>query len=101
MRFGIEGRSILEHSMPIAKLLGISALAAATTLSVAVPTTAGAHDRYDRYGRYDHRYERHYGGRYDRVRYDRHRHYRPHKVRVCRPEWRHHHRERVCYYTWR
>jgi len=82
--------------MSVAKLLGISALAAAT-LVLTVPQAAGAQDRY--HDRHD-RYERHHG-RYDRVRYDHGRHYRPHKVRVCRVEWRHHHRERICRYVWR
>jgi len=84
--------------MPVAKLLGVAALAAAS-LTLTVPSTAGAFDRHDRY---DYRYDRHHGhGRYDRVRYDRGRHYRPHKVRVCHPEWRHHHRVTVCRIVWR
>ena len=84
--------------MPVAKLLGISALAAAA-LALTIPQTAGAHDRY--YGdRYD-RYERHHD-RYERVRYDRDRRYhRGHRAKVCHVEWRHHHRERVCYWGWR
>lgn len=85
--------------MPVAKLLGAVALAAAT-LALTVPSTAGAFDRYDRHDRYDHRYDRGHG-RYERARYDRGRHYRPHKVRVCRPEWRHHHRVTICRYVWR
>jgi hypothetical protein len=80
--------------MTIAKLLGVTALAAAT-LAVTIPSTAGAYDRYDRYERHHDR------GRYERVRYDRGRHYRPHKVRVCHREWRHHHRVNVCRYVWR
>lgn len=84
--------------MRVAKLLGTIALAAATTLAVVVPTTAGAYDRYDRHDRYDRGHDR---GRYERVRYDRGRHYRPHKVRVCHREWRHHHRVNVCRYVWR
>lgn len=84
--------------MSVAKLLGVSALAAAT-LALSVPTVSAAHDRYDRHDRYE-RYDRH--GRYDRVRYDRGRHHaRGHKVKVCHREWRHGHRERVCYWTWR
>lgn len=85
--------------MPVAKLLGVAALAAAT-LTLTVPSTAGAFDRYDRHDRYDYRYDRHHG-RYDHVRYDRGRHYRPHKVKVCHREWRHHHRVTVCRYVWR
>lgn len=90
--------------MPFGKVLGVSALAAAT-LVVTFPAAsfAAGHDRYygrDYYGRdhvrYDgprHRYDRH--DRYER------RHYRPRKVRVCRPEWRHHHRVKVCRTVWR
>lgn len=85
--------------MPFGKLLGVSALAAAT-LVVTFPTVGAAagHDRY--YGRDHVRYD-HRGDRYDRHhRYER-RHYRARKVRVCRPEWRHHHRVRVCRTVWR
>jgi hypothetical protein len=80
--------------MSIGKLLGVSALAAAT-LALSVPTVGVAHDRdrYDRHDRHD---------RYDRVRYDRGHHYgRGHKVKVCHREWRHHHRVKVCRWAYR
>lgn len=86
--------------MPFGKLLGVSALAAAT-LVVTFPAVGAAagHDRY--YGRDPVRYDGPRHHRYDRHdRYER-RHYRPRKVRVCRPEWRHHHRVRVCRTVWR
>jgi hypothetical protein len=75
-----------------AKLLGVSALAAAT-LALTIPSTAGAAGQYDGHGR--DRYDRH--ERYD---HNRGRH-RAHKQRICRMEWRHHHRVRVCRVVYR
>jgi hypothetical protein len=84
--------------MPIGKVLGVTALAAATLVAT-FPVAATAHDRY--YGRDYARYDGRHHDRYDRHhRYER-RHYRPKKIRVCRPEWRHHHRVKVCRTVWR
>lgn len=80
--------------MTVAKLLGITALAAAT-LALTVPSTAGAYDRYGYSGR--DRYDHH--DRYDRGR--NHGRHRAHPVRVCHMEWRHHHRVRVCRVVYR